>query len=1063
MPETPIKPGTNLLDQSSNMVASDRARRISSLHRTVDDLVQEQNKKRLQTSNEVNALTKQQKEMMMQLDLERTEFTSETAKGYNSVLKGLGRTIESLATGVKSITIDTGKATSQAIGQYGKAISEDISINKTNTIAMALSRATPLFGYFAAKFMETDVFQGAAARIKDKVGSAMTEGLSKAGSGIANVFKKGKKIVNEERHKAPATVSDLEGLQKSIEGAAPKLQEGGYIKQGGIVEVHAAEVVTPIDKLLKQIDEAKSADISRKLDKTLSLMSQNLLKLETVVVEREEQQGSIVQTFIKEFQNVRDTKQEGHQKRLLRAILELKVGLIGMTSRMRIAWQRTLLQHPAFRNMLMFSDIMKSAIISPIQFLFGIRGGYAGDVRGATRTHNVFLKTSNIMALLYTTLMPKIDDLVIYTKAAAEAITGGPITGSKQVTFTMFDKIREAMTSRSIVSPMSKLFDYMVDKLDLDRETMAEAGITGIGGFAKPGRVMKRAGITKKNIMGSMFEKPKIWADMSDNISKMRKMKEEQEEREGPHSPSMADNISKTALASGEQVEETKGVRKGIKKLRGKIWDMVLIGFGFIKNIFGKGFSKFMSLMTSLGTFFGASKLGKLVKGAVGKIPGLKGLIKTKSPITGLPVKPGGIFAKGAAAGAAKKGFGARALGLGGKALGLGGKLAGAAGGALVGSGMGLWDAFQAIRDPEGFMGGFLVRGLAAFVGGRDTGLAGAKRGVWKGAALGAALGSVVPGIGTLIGGAIGAAAGGILGFVGGKKLSEGITKSLSTIKDMVKGVWNIVIFPYKMLKEGLKSAWILLKWGFKNTLGKVYQSFKDWLQKPGIIQTAMKWIGGMMSTIVGYIKMPFIWIGKKLKALFGDEIWSKMAALAKEVAYNLMFPIIGIRKVFTYLKNQFVEKISNLPVIGAIFKKVMSTVKDIHEGTLASKLDAALNETGSDVGLKSVTMPSYGTGTVRTIDSRNQAAIQKYMDTETKKYGLDAEARKRGYDNLSKQLGSKIQEGSRQTTAAIINNSNVMSSTSNQSVSSQGGWDEPAAFGSGNGFARDVTRCNIR
>ena len=359
-------------------------------------------------------------------------------------------------------------------------------------------------------------------------------------------------------------------------------------------------------------------------------------------------------------------------------------------------------------------------------------------------------------------------------------------------------------------------------------------------------------------------------------------------------------------------------------------------------------------------------------------------------------------------------------------------------------------------------MGGFLVRGLAAFVGGKDTGLAGAKRGVWKGAALGAALGSVVPGIGTLIGGAIGAASGGILGFVGGKKLSEGISKSLSTIKDMVKGVWNIVIFPYKMLKEGLKSAWILLKWGFKMTLGKVWDNFKDWWERPGIIQTAMKWIGNMMGTIFDYVKKPFVWLGKKIKAMFGDEIWIKMSAVAKEVAFNLMFPIIGLRKVFTFLKNQFIEKISNLPVIGAIFRKVMSTVKDIHEGTLASKLDTALNETSTDVGIKPVTMPNYGVESVRSIDSRNKTAIQKYMDTETKKYGLDTEARKRSYDNLSKQLGSKIQEGSRQTTAAIINNSNVIASTSNQVVSSQGGVGG-GQFSSGDVFAQDVTMCNIR
>jgi len=1080
-------PGTDLLNQGASDMAADRARRISSLHRSVDDLTQEQNRKRLQISTEVDALTKQQQKMTAQLEMERGDFTSETAQGYNTVLKGLGRTINSLATGVKTITVDTGKATTQAISQYGKAISEDISINKTNTIAMALSRATPLFGYFAAKFMETDVFQGAARKIKDKVGSAMSEGLSKAGHGIANIFKKGKDIVKEEREREPATVSDLEKLQQTIEGAAPKLQEGGYIKQGGMVEVHAAEVVTPIDKLLKQIDEAKSADISKKLDKTLSLMSQNLVKLETVVVERDEQQGSIVQTFIKEFQNVRDTKQEGHQKRLLRAILELKVGLIGMTSRMRIAWQRTLIQHPAFRNMLLFSDIMKSAIVSPIKFLFGVRGGYAGDVRGATQTHNVFLKISNILGMTYTTLMPKIDDLIIYTKAAAEALVGEEITPSKQVTYTMFDKIREALTGEKGIEEQKsfseKMFDRMVEKLELDKGSMAKAGITGFGGFAHPGRVVSSMGVPQeatekwgatKEWARSKYEQGKD--TVVSELEKIRKLKEDQEEREGPHSPSMAENISKTAemaekdLKEGkksdakfedlgkkgnkfakEHLSETKGVRRRLRKLGSKTWDMIVLALGFLQNMMGRVINKFLGFLAPVLQFLGLKKLGTMAAGRAAK--GAAGKAAAK-----------GVAGK-AATGAAKKGLAGRALGVGGKVLKFGGKLAGAGAGLLVGGAMGAWDAFSAMRDPEGFAGSILTRGLAGFLGGSDTGFAGATHGAMKGGALGAAIGSIVPGIGTLIGGGIGAAAGGILGFVGGKKISEGMSKTFGAIKDMVKGVWNIVIFPYKMLKEGLKSAWVLMKWGFKMTLGKVWESFKTWWEKPGLVQSAMKWIGGTMATIFGYIKMPFVWIGKKLKNMFGSDLLDKISKTVKVVLYNMMFPIVGMKKAYTYLKDKFIEKVSNLPIIGAIFKKVMSTVKDIHEGTLASKLESALNEPASTVP-KPVPVPKGfdPSSVVQSVSTRRNNALENYMDTETKRFALDQESRKRGYNELSKQLGEKVDTGSKQTTAAIMMNTNVVaSSNSNQMSTSSGGGGGAGPFSSGHGFAQDVTRCNIR
>ena len=54
-----MKPGTDLLNESANNIGSDRARRISSLHRTVDDLVQEQNKKRLQVLLSLNQRLKE--------------------------------------------------------------------------------------------------------------------------------------------------------------------------------------------------------------------------------------------------------------------------------------------------------------------------------------------------------------------------------------------------------------------------------------------------------------------------------------------------------------------------------------------------------------------------------------------------------------------------------------------------------------------------------------------------------------------------------------------------------------------------------------------------------------------------------------------------------------------------------------------------------------------------------------------------------------------------------------------------------------------------------------------
>jgi len=192
-PEKPPGMSKDILMDETETKASDRPKRINSLHRSIEELSKEENRKRLQISTEIDALTKQQQKLTTQLNLENEEFVHDTAKAYGEITKGIGDTIKNLAVGVKNITTETAKATTNAINQYGKAISEDIGINKTNTIAMSLAQATPIYGYFAAKFMETDVFKNATAKIRENIGSAVSSGLRSIGSKIG-IGKKRKEI-----------------------------------------------------------------------------------------------------------------------------------------------------------------------------------------------------------------------------------------------------------------------------------------------------------------------------------------------------------------------------------------------------------------------------------------------------------------------------------------------------------------------------------------------------------------------------------------------------------------------------------------------------------------------------------------------------------------------------------------------------------------------------------------------------------------------------------------------------------------------------------------------------
>ena len=214
-----LTPSTDLLLDSSNQVASDRARRINSLHKQVNGLLQTETKKRRQIGGEVSSIVQQQHQLRKDLGIERDEMSADIAKGYGKVVNNLGNTIKQLSIGMKNISTTTARASADAISQYGKAIGQDIHINKTNTIAMSLAKATPLFGYFAAKFMETDVFRGAISKIRQGVGGAMLAGLKGAGSAISGLFRgksTGEKIAGRERELGALT-SEVSALKKELQ------------------------------------------------------------------------------------------------------------------------------------------------------------------------------------------------------------------------------------------------------------------------------------------------------------------------------------------------------------------------------------------------------------------------------------------------------------------------------------------------------------------------------------------------------------------------------------------------------------------------------------------------------------------------------------------------------------------------------------------------------------------------------------------------------------------------------------------------------------------------------
>lgn len=549
MPKSNKPPqGTTSADSESQF----RAKRINSLS---DQLYQIENRTVKQTQN----IQKQMKETSKATDsLQKTTDSKDVQSAIPEINKTIGKlnyTIQVMADGMKKITMGTAEGTKDAISQYGRAINSDISLDKQNTVAMALAKSSPIFGYYASKFVETDVFKNATDKMSDNIKKGMGNvwaGIKGTTKGIAGsisdmyIGKKGKVDFSEESEismgklrpsarKTKQSISklardlntqkklmrpalktedisysdltltkisnDISELKERSSNDIPKLKEGGYVERGGLAEIHPAEVVMPIEKILDKID--KSAEPQRenqiKISEGISLISKSFAQIETYVAVQKEERKGFISEFVSAYKIAQEDEEKSWQDRLLKAVLELKVGLIGMTSRLRIAWQSMLLDHPVMRNMLMFGQTLKTAFTGGLKFLFGARGGAASRLAGAQKTSNVFDKIVNVISLIYMDFLPKLNNLVKYSKELVEFQTGEKTGEYKEKTWTMFDKLKDFMDGKKSekVPLKEKIISGLISKLDLD-ETATRSGLQNI--FSREGSSIR--GAAKRNVPG---------------------------------------------------------------------------------------------------------------------------------------------------------------------------------------------------------------------------------------------------------------------------------------------------------------------------------------------------------------------------------------------------------------------------------------------------------------------------------------------------------------------------------------------------------------------------------
>jgi hypothetical protein len=298
-------------------------------------------------SKAVSAMGKETTRRMKETDRKIAEGgdSQEIAGSMNSVLNSLKSTVDSLNRGVEAATLGTAKAAQEAISQYGQAISEDFKINRQNMVASALSTSTPIFGYFASKFMETGIFKKTKEKMSDS---------------ISNIFKK--------KSKGGSLPDDMD-------------EDGG----GG-----------------KQLTPAQAAEKAR--------------------MNRANQKQDSVSAMKVANQEKYEKYDKPTEQKMLVALTAIQ-GAVGATIGKFSQWyDKFLIEHPYYRRMTMAFKYLSagaSGLWKAVYFVWRPRGGYKKHL---SKAKNPFQAINQNLGALFVQTMPRLDAIMIYTKATAIAM-----------------------------------------------------------------------------------------------------------------------------------------------------------------------------------------------------------------------------------------------------------------------------------------------------------------------------------------------------------------------------------------------------------------------------------------------------------------------------------------------------------------------------------------------------------------------------------------------------------------------------------------------------------------
>jgi hypothetical protein len=253
----------------------------------------------------------------------------------------------------------------------------------------------------------------------------LREGFGNVLGSVASKFKEGFGSLVDKikgRKSKSADAENISSFENKISNEPiPKLQHGGYVSKGGLAQLHPAEVVMPIEKVLSNVDDRlgmfeNMINIYRK-EQLKSIASMQTF----VATSGEKQKVGLVKGFIRAWGEVNTQYLEPDSKRQLRALLAIQDALGAQIGTWRQVWQKMLIEHPMFRQIIFLAKMIKSsigAVFKPVYAIFKSRGGYEAHL---SRARNPMAATAENVGLLYTEGMWRLDNLVLYTKASAEA------------------------------------------------------------------------------------------------------------------------------------------------------------------------------------------------------------------------------------------------------------------------------------------------------------------------------------------------------------------------------------------------------------------------------------------------------------------------------------------------------------------------------------------------------------------------------------------------------------------------------------------------------------------